>query len=223
MIDSDGKIIKSAKERPTYEEKLQALKESIVNWEETAKDLAFRSCPLCDLRNKYTKKGDCHRAECPISEKAGRAGCAGTPYWDFDRNPTKENALAEVVFLKNLYIEMLESHGQKSDKGGLPAGCCPDCEYWVDKGKGCNYDGECPRKPRPKKEEWVDVTEEVEMKWDKHGDLGYNIHLSHDGTWLAYLFDKGNAFNTCCGGSQKYRIEFHQGQIDTFFRILKKQ
>ena len=97
------------KEKPTFEEILKACKKSIKHWEEVAEDpeneaTSEYECALCELF--FFKSDEC--VGCPIYEKTGHINCVETPFLAFIENRTRENALAEVVFLKNLYIEMLE-------------------------------------------------------------------------------------------------------------------
>ena len=123
--------------KPTYEEKIQALKESIKHWEEVAKKpmstpIGSLHCPLCTLFLKEWCGG------CPIAEKMSYSipvdmrecfsGCKDTPFVAFYENHTKENAQAEVIFLKNLLIEMLEKGDSKKKKKE---------EEWVDITKRC--------------------------------------------------------------------------------------
>jgi len=186
--------MKSMKNSPTYEEKLQALKESIEHWE---KDIIpnpetehFRGddCPLCQLYKEYPDCGDC-----PIS-LADRDCQDDGSYWrKFTANHEKEDALAFVVFMKNLYIEMLEKRAEFRKEH----------KEWQELKK-------------EKKEEWVDVTREIE----------WSIRVGHDGFYLIGKYDADMKVIVDKGGLQKNDdfetdIKIKYGESSNF-RILKK-
>jgi len=110
----------NTKKQPTYDEKLKALKKSIEHWEENAEDpknanTNSSACACCGLVTDEEEFIRCKEG-CPIYEKTGNELCHGTPYINIPWNSkewTKEMMLAEVVFLKNLYIEMLENPPSK--------------------------------------------------------------------------------------------------------------
>ena len=146
------------KNKPTYEEKLRALKETIKRWERIADKEDYEyynntNCPLCMLSDGNPSCWD----GCPIREKTGRYMCCGTPFHAFNTNHTKENALAEVVFLKNLYIEMLEKE----------------------------YPG-AKHIPKEKKKEWVDVGKELYVKLGMIGDK-YYPRIFHEDKEMAFM------------------------------------
>jgi len=184
--------------KPTYEEKIQALKESIKHWEENAEDpknatTGSAFCACCQLVG-YGSGGKVVRCElgCPIYEKTGEKYCENTPYANievFKNKPTKEEAQAEVIFLKNLLIEMLEKK-----------------EY------------EVVGNIHEKKEEWVDITQETKLRWDRHGEY-WNIHVEYDGEEIAYICDE-ELFNSW--NSSKYKIERNEKDSNYLFRILKR-
>lgn len=57
-----------------------------------------RTCALC-----LTVDG-CE--ECPVAWKAGMAGCHNTPYYDFGQHPTRQNAAAELHYLRLVYDDL---------------------------------------------------------------------------------------------------------------------
>lgn len=90
---------------------LKALKGSIAKWQAivagTGEDHGPDNCPLCQLFNDLPH-GGC--GGCPVAERTGLDGCAGTPYqaWDdlfgvkADTPELKKAARAELAFLKSL-------------------------------------------------------------------------------------------------------------------------
>jgi len=198
-------------QKPTYEEKLQALKESIEHWEkdilpDTDKaynedKMAGKHCPLCRLKMKYGIN-DC--SGCPIYEKTKAHSCWGSPWLKFVNEPTKENALAEVVFLKNLYIEMLEK--------GKPRNFCVDCKHWV--GGKCVFIGKCGHRPEEKKEEWVDVTDNLTWVHTRKDKNGFGLLEIFDDEIFIGHFSLNNLYIA----EDNYRQEEHSGR----FCILKK-
>jgi hypothetical protein len=89
------------------EQTLFALKGSIAKWESivagTGTNEGTENCPLCHLFHSNYAAIDKNCCDgCPVFAKTGRRACMGTPYIEYDDNPTKENAQREVDFLKSL-------------------------------------------------------------------------------------------------------------------------
>ncbi len=86
------------------EKQKKAFKESIKHWKRVVKDpkgesTGITNCALCALYNDKYCKG------CPIYNKTGKSACHGTPYDIFSSSRTKGNAMKELIFLQDLYIE----------------------------------------------------------------------------------------------------------------------
>lgn len=209
--------------KPTYEEKVQALKESIKHWEEVAEDpdnvrTDAEDCACCVLtgfnpERKFETGLHCENG-CPIFEKTQKHGCKDTPYEHFENARTKENAQTEVIFLKNLLIEMLEK--------GEPRDYCKDCCHWVD--DECSLGWECehkkgewkriPKQKEEKKEEWVDVTMDVEWRMRCDGEDLYVLVMRDNGDVFGHMWADGEFY---ISNSSKYRA-----CCGRQFRILKK-
>lgn len=171
--------------KPTYEEKLEALRESIKHWEkDVLPDLegnhhGAQECPLCNFA--------CDDCPLYIGEPTT---CSREGFWGrFDDNRTKENALAMICHMKNLLIEMLDARNKiRKDF------------------------------PEKKKEEWVDVTEEIEWKPIRifhRGIAFYYLQGYHDGTEVTHWYSSR--------GLQRGTLDKYTVQIETnIFRILKK-
>jgi len=84
--------------KPTREKIKKAFKETIERWEKIVKDPTYHGrseCPLCCVDDgiKY----------------GNHAICTNTPYHNFAANPTSENALAELNFLRKVYIWYIDN------------------------------------------------------------------------------------------------------------------
>jgi len=143
----------------TMDEKLKALKESIEHWERVVEnpkkeEIGYKECALCSLYRRNFEAGGCEG--CPVYEKTGKHGCHGTPYkeifgYDFrgrqqeDDNgelrviPTKEEALKELAFLKDLYIELIED----TPKVGGWVDVTEDIEWELHRWEGSGSKGHC--------------------------------------------------------------------------------
>ena len=77
---------------------LKALKGSITKWHEVTYHGRFNwgveDCPLCE---EFYDCTDC--TDCPVAGYTKVSLCRGTPYYTYDRNPTRKNAKAELDFL----------------------------------------------------------------------------------------------------------------------------
>lgn len=182
---------------PTREQIKEAFKATIDRWEKIVEepDYYHRSeCELCLLESANYK---CNNS-CPIKNyKDGyQSGCTNTPYGDFFRNKTPENALAELNFLRKVYIWWMEKEAKKI----------------LDKVAMCGKE--------EKKEDWVDVTAEVVWitKDYEHANLPHLLYGSHfNEKDIAYINDTG--FHISYGQhEEKYKVE----QAGQTFRILKK-
>lgn len=114
-------------------EMIQALKDSIKHWENLRDGNDYRvgpkHCALCTVFSKDVCIG------CPIHYKTGEGGCVGTPYYDYTKNPTDENAQKEVDFLKDILIEELERLGKVfTAEEKKPKRCCDSFEQAVTEG-----------------------------------------------------------------------------------------
>jgi len=124
---------------PTREQIQKAFKETIERWEKIVRNPDYyveSNCQLCLLNGDTS----CH-SSCPIRDYGDHAVCRGTPYVAFAYDQTSENALAELNFLRKVYIWWIEGEGKKNGWMFIK----------VNK--------------EEKKEEWVDVTNEI--LWEK--------------------------------------------------------
>ena len=92
---------------PTRDEIKKAFQDSIARWERIVEDVDYykgTDCALCNL-------GDAHNScnnDCPIVEYSGERVCVGTPFNDYHTDKTPENALAELNYLRKVYIWWIE-------------------------------------------------------------------------------------------------------------------
>lgn len=92
---------------PMNPETLEALQGSIAKWEGivagTVEDEGVDNCPLCQRFHTCFRNipGECCEG-CPVDEASNNRGCVFTPYDEYSVEPTKENAEAELAFLKSL-------------------------------------------------------------------------------------------------------------------------
>lgn len=99
---------------------LAALRGSIVKWEAivagTGEDHGADNCPLCRMF-LYSDDGLC--SGCPVADRTGEIGCAGSPYeaWDETniRGTVKTEAdralaQAELDFLRSLLPDGMSEH-----------------------------------------------------------------------------------------------------------------
>ncbi len=88
-----------AKEEEMDSEDLQALEESISDWEKKARGETVKDrCPLCILGEKRESGNNrCNR--CIIKKRTGRAECHGTPVWNNDTGLSYKRDM--VKFLKS--------------------------------------------------------------------------------------------------------------------------
>ena len=83
-----------------------ALEGSIIKWEGivagTRKDHGADDCPLCLLYMRSTTPSNLECVGCPVRAHTGNRHCRQTPYMEYTDNPSKENAVAELEFLRSL-------------------------------------------------------------------------------------------------------------------------
>lgn len=146
-------------------EMFDALRKTIRRWKIIVKDTSYYERSTCDLclhvgTVHNTNLWDC--SSCPIGQKTKgllSTGCRTTPWENFMELRTRENALKELVFLEELYIELLEG-----EVGVVPG---------------------YPEKPAKPKEEWVDITEEIE--WKLRDDFVFT--MCHEGRMFGHMHD----------------------------------
>lgn len=200
--------------KATDEQIMKAFRETIERWEKIVKDPDYFSesnCSLCLLENDTGDEHQRCNSSCPIRNYRGgdHWGCVETPYNTFYNARTEENALVELEFLCEVYVDFLEDKVQ-----GL-----------LDEiGKGLKVEAEAE-----KKEEWVDVTESLHLSFHKHFSGGYDIHFSPKDdakNWIGWIYSDGRI--ELAGGGKiclpnghyvKHKIEVVD---DETFKILKQ-
>jgi len=210
---------------------LKALKGSVEKWynilHREDEDNLAENCPLC----VEFRKGGCKG--CPVSKKAGENFCHRTPWEEWINHQHSEHgesdidncykiycdtcrklAQAEYDFLRDLYIEALESTPAKLD----PTLVCSFCGY-----KPPNIN--CPKchpeilKSAVGKEEWVDITGELVVSMKKLSTTAWYFRLKHLGVEIACTASHGKGKHlTLTVYEPDYKIEWESGD----FRVLKK-
>ena len=176
---------------PTREQIKEAFKKTIERWEKIVEDVDYFSSSQCELCQLQEASGCGY---CPVAEKTGKSQCKNTPFWDFQYEKSLEHALAELNFLRKVYIWWGEGEGRST---GVV-------------------------RKEEKKEEWVDVTEETWWKISgmpgRYWLLGYHgeSHPVHD---AQFILDGNGARLNHGDFSAEYRVEKVN---DADFRILKK-
>ena len=168
---------------PTRQEIKEEFKKTIERWEKIVEDVDYfkgSSCSLCTLENI---EGDFYQRcndSCPIVNfnEEDHSTCFNTPYTRFYATRKREDALAELNFLRKVYI------------------------WWMEK---------------EKKEEWVDVVEELTAKVYERVD-GFAINLYHNDLNIAFIDGDGIYIRTESGAYAIYKVEIK----DETFRILRK-
>ena len=165
---------------PTREQIKEAFKATIERWEKVVEDPSYYHKSECKLCGVYGEDQTCHKY-CPIQLYGPHHVCRNTPHDKFSGHNDSENALAELNFLRKVYIWWMEKEG--------------------------------------KKEEWVDVTDEIGwyVKPYSAGTLNHLLHgINKEGKTVAYISESG--FHLGHQEEEEYRLE----QKGETFRILKK-
>lgn len=230
---------------PTRQQIKEAFKKAIERWEKIVEDVGhyeITKCPLCLLFSD--KPCSCNEHLCPIALCVKDSVCENTPFIEFRDDHTPANALAELNFLRKVYIWWMEKESKEiyeqwlrdnkvekkqEKKEGRKVGYCQasPCKYLHLDGS-CSFKEYCEHKPpEEKKEEWRNISTEnlvVEIK-DCGKSLGcYFVITDNDELRIiakreCYI-DKENhlhmKFNKSY--SSKYNVIVENGN----FRILKK-
>ena len=147
---------------PTREQIKEAFNKTIERWEKIVEDVSYynrSTCVLCEL----FPGAACKEKICPVAIYAKQSVCHGTPYWDFTHDKTPANALAELNFLRKVYIWWMEREekgwairlageamlGAKEEKKKT----CGNCEDFMPT-KNENY-GHCADAPKSKNIKWL--------------------------------------------------------------------
>ena len=184
---------------PTREQIKEAFKETIERWERIVEDVGYHDkshCFLCTLFPGYI--ASCNPSVCPVALYAKDSVCDGTPYPEFRDNKTPANALAELNFLRKVYIWWMEKEVNNILE-----------KYGIDDLK------------EEKKEEWEDVTEEIEWRLE---DCGSGFH------YLGGYYKEERVVNADLSGiwiamfpsDQDFKVEADLPKELNNFRILKK-
>lgn len=223
------------------EELKTAFRKTIARWKRIVYDTGYydrwSGCDLCKhVGYKHgTRMWNCEA--CPIGQKTKGVlgtGCGDTPWRDFIRDRTKENALKELVFLEELYIELLE--GEAGVVPGYPEkqvkphidrhyaeGClCDTCVSLATK-RTIELASMQEKQATKPKEEWVDITEEVKWKYSMQAE-GYWLMGTYKNEERFYLNGSEVLFNQW--NNEDFRIAVNQGKKQVYnnnFRILKRK
>lgn len=173
---------------PTRQQIKEAFKKTIERWERIAEDADYfneTECALCELGGK---DGEyiCSKL-CPVRLYTNCGACGGTPYSTFYHDKTPANALAELNFLRKVYI------------------------WWVEQEEGVKL---VDYLRKEKKEEWVDVGENVRWKFEPSMRL-WRLSLHYQEKEIGFLA-YGTLPKFCLYDG--YKLE----RDDFYFRILKK-
>ena len=189
---------------PTREQIKEAFNKTIERWERIVEDVGHHNkshCSLCSLFPDHI--GSCNKNVCPIGLYTKSSICEHTPYFTFQEDKTPANALAELNFLRKVYIWWMEKEVNKVFE-----------KYGIDDLK------------EEKKEEWEDVTKEclVAIKENRRG--GY-LEIYHKGNTLTLqamkcsLNENGELSVRFWKPRDKYK--FSLGRDKQCFHILKKK
>lgn len=197
----------------------KAFKETIKRWEKIVDDVTYYArsdCALCEWA--LNESGSYLCTPCPIFKKTRRTQCHKTPWHPFMSDRTPENALRELVFLKNLYIELIDCPISSNSLDKIRKEKIEMFEKW-DERLSRLYGGE----NRAKKKGRVDITEKLIWKTRETTDgFVYLIGYLH-GKEIVQL-DAG--YGICLRHSadpkigKKYKIEEREFG---YFKILKRE
>ncbi len=178
---------------PTRQQIKEAFGETIDRWEKIVEDIQYyecSDCPLCSLFPGAT----CEKDICPVGIYVKRGACDDTPFWKFTEDNTPANALAELNFLRKVYIWWMEE--EEKDK---------------------KWEGLTGYTRKEKKEEWADVAGELTAKVSERVD-GFAVNLYHNDLNVAFIDGDGIYIRTESRAYAIYKVEIK----DEAFCILKK-
>ena len=212
----------------------KAFNKTIERWEKIVDDVTYydlpeSNCALCDYKRNIIGTGfNCKG--CPIREKTGQFQCGGTPWRAFMDNRTAENALRELVFLKDLYIELMEcpipcpkppsafddmSDEQKSEL----------VELWVKKiemyekmEKRAKEEWCSEAKHTKPQVEWIDITKDLKCRIARLGNFYFPTFYYNDKHVLMWAGCKWELYED----EENYKIEFDTKEQRNF-RVLKRE
>lgn len=182
---------------PTRQQIKEAFKKTIERWERMVEDVDYfheTECSLCLL--EATDDFYVCTEFCPIRLHTSKSFCHGTPYTNFFRDKTPANALAELNFLRKVYIWWMEE-GEKDKKWESLTG----------------YKREIKEE---KKEEWVDVTEEVDWRLHKLGHTFW-VRGYYKNEFIVWLDNDGISRQM----QSLYEIKVKRDNMS--FNVLKKK
>ena len=191
----------------------KAFRATIERWEKIVDDVTYYARSGCDLCNYADKNSSCDM--CPIYIKTRTTGCEGTPWDDFTNlgGQTTENALRELVFLKNLYIELIDCPKPLDEWDKLTK---KERKRLEEAQKVIN---ELVPEKRAKKEEWVDITKEIEWKLVSRREGYWRLTAFYEGKEIGFMNNKAGYI--CTEDYDIYKTEIHSSSM--YFKILKKE
>jgi len=104
---------------PTREQIKEAFKATIERWEKVVEDPSYYHKSECKLCGVYGEDQTCHKY-CPIQLYGPHHVCRNTPHDKFSGHNDSENALAELNFLRKVYVWWIEEEEEEKK------------EEWVD-------------------------------------------------------------------------------------------
>lgn len=185
--------------KATKEQIKEAFRKTIHRWEMIVEDPDYRDgsyCHLCILENIEGNIIQFCNESCPIRGYKGEDhfACDETPCLTFFNNQTKENALVELNFLREVYLDFLENLIQEQ------------CDELCMAMKAESEEA---------KKEWVDITKEIE--WRLHQapyTRGYWVRGYYKGEPIVWLDNDGiDSFS-----SYDTKIE----KSDMSFNVIKR-
>lgn len=180
---------------PTRQQIKEAFKETIKRWEKIVEEPSYyheSDCQMCRLFSP----GDmnCAADLCPIAIYVDDETCRNTPYATFCHNKTSANALAELSFLREVYIWWVEE--EEKDK---------------------KWEGLTGYVKEEKKEEWVDIKAELTACIVSLPD-GFLINIFHNDLNVAFIDGSGIYLRPESRAYADYKVKL----ADDEFCILKK-
>jgi hypothetical protein len=213
---------------PTREQIKEAFNKTIERWEKIVEDVSYFSQSCCELCKLSPDPGPCEKKLCPVALYTESFGCNLTPYQIFTQDKTPANALAELNFLRKVYIWWMEGEKKgesvmdymrkEEKKEGRKVGVCRAiaCQF-LQEDDGCSFAGYCTHKLlEEKKEEWVDVSKEIRWEHRTDGSCGFGVlKLYYKDKFLGHVIMQKAVFSIFTTG---YKVE----KDSIYFRILKK-